>query len=80
MMDEWNKTHVVDLVKGNVSSVLDVLLLLSVPWGFWALVFVVGNGMAGGLVGHLLLYLPSRDPSPFQFPNLLPPPDTRPYP
>jgi len=28
------KTHVVDLVKGNVSGVLDVLLLLSVPWGF----------------------------------------------
>jgi hypothetical protein len=35
------KTHVVDLVKGNVSSVLDVLLLLSVPWGFWTSVHVV---------------------------------------
>jgi len=31
----WNKTHVVDLVEGNITSVLDVLLLLSVPCGFY---------------------------------------------
>ena len=42
----WKETHVVDLVKGNISSVLDVLLLLSVPWGFWILVLVL-EGMCG---------------------------------
>jgi hypothetical protein len=40
-MGRWEETHVVDLVEGNVSGVLDVLLLLSVPWGFWVLAHVV---------------------------------------
>jgi hypothetical protein len=34
MKGKEKETHVVDLVEGDVSGVLDVLLLLSVPGGF----------------------------------------------
>jgi hypothetical protein len=39
-----HETYVVDLVEGNVSSVLDVLLLLSVPCGFWKSVSIIDMG------------------------------------